>query len=191
MSRNSRVLELVLQRAGKPLGRIRLLKLAYLADLLAWRVLGAPLSEFRYFFHRNGPFDAAFYTALEELDQAGRITQEEITTQDGYECNLTRSTVPGYAPEGFTPGQVHLVDLAVKRYAALPQEELLRQVYATEPMKGANRGQSLSMVTQKDRDRDAAAGISLEDILAARAAFQRGEWISFDEFKGELTGADR
>jgi len=67
MSRNARVLELIISRAGGAVARTRLMKIAYMADLLAWRVLGDAISEFHYKHNHYGPFDSAIYAAVEAL----------------------------------------------------------------------------------------------------------------------------
>src|SRR5213594_2550199 len=88
MSRNAEVLQIILQQAGKPLAGVRLLKLAYLADLYAWRVLGHPISDFQYHRYHHGPFDKAFYEARDSLIEEGLVETEETTTSEGYDCKL-------------------------------------------------------------------------------------------------------
>ena len=57
----------ILAEARKPLSQTKLIKLACMADLAAWRVLGAPISEFCYKRDDYGPFDLSFYAAIERL----------------------------------------------------------------------------------------------------------------------------
>lgn len=191
MSRNAEFLDLILERAGEDLGHVRLLKLAYMADLLAWRVLGQPISEFQYKWHKHGPFDPTFYTALGELQERGRIEDRPNTTKDGHECSLVRRLQVSSVAEGFTRGQRHLVDLCVERYARLRLGELLRIVYATEPMKSAQPSLPLALEAQKNLDLERLGGVSLERILESEERIERGEWVDLGSFKRDLLGAQQ
>jgi len=195
MSRNARVLELIVGRAGGAVARTRLMKIVYMADLLAWRVLGEPISEFHYKHYHHGPFDPAIYAAVEELCQAGHAEVEEGTTTEGprYDYDLVR-LVDGATPhvaQEFTPGQLHLVDLAVKRCAGINIRKLITEVIdETEPMKGVPHGQPLDMEAQRNKDRDARGGISLETILEAREWFIHDEGLTHEEFIQRFRGAE-
>jgi len=192
MSRNARVLEIVLQRAGRPVSLTRLLKLTYLADLHAWQVLGAPISEFTYVRHHHGPFDRKYHEALEDLCEAEHVALEEKTTRSGDDFTLVRITpaCPPPTPGEFTRGQLYLIDHAVEHYGRMDLERLLADVvYRTEPMLSARHGEPLDMARQRNKERDAAGGISLETILESRERFDRGEGISLEEALREFGGS--
>jgi len=108
-----------------------------------------------------------------------------------YDYELVRLVVgvdPQIAQE-FTPGQLHLVDLAVRRCAGMNIRKLITEaIDETEPMKGVPHGQPLDMEAQRNKDRDARGGISLETILESRECFKRGEGISLEEAKREFLG---
>ncbi len=193
MNRNAAFLDLILRRAGRrKISRTRLLKLAYMADLLAWRVLGAPISEFRYRRYKQGPFDGEFYPAIEALLEAGRVETEEKTTITGNDCNLIRAVSGFPSPLGeFTRGQAHLIDLAINRYGSMKLPKFLEEVHRTESMKNIPFQEPLPMEEQKDKDREAAGGISLETILESREEISKGHGISLEELKKEILGANR
>jgi hypothetical protein len=193
MTTNANLLEAILRQSGKPLSRMRLLKIAYMADLLAWRVLGRPISRFNYHRYHHGPFDQEFYCALEELLSLGRARIDEVTTKEGHDCQLVYlvADAPPVRPEVFTRGDVHLIGLAVQKYRDLPLQTFLVLVYETEPMKEARLNQPLPMEAQRNKDRDQAGGISLEIILESREAFVRGESISHESLKREIFGGSQ
>jgi hypothetical protein len=188
MARNANALELILVRAGDKLSMVRLLKLVYLADLYAWRILGHSLSSFSYERYKHGPFDAKFYSAVEELLGTGRAQSEETTTKDGYDCTLVWSMAAS-SQGGFSRAEVYLVDLLVQKYSSIDLADLLAIVYATEPMQGAGIGTELPMAAQENKDRDAAGGISLETVLESRDALQKGQGVSIEDLKREILGA--
>ena len=55
LSRNAQVLRYLLEVAPA-VGRIKLIKYAYLADCEAHRYIGRQISKFRYRFDKHGPF---------------------------------------------------------------------------------------------------------------------------------------
>ncbi|MBI4601669.1 MAG: hypothetical protein HY721_06890 [Planctomycetes bacterium] len=164
-----------------------------MADLLAWRALGRPVSRFRYYFHKNGPFDPLFYEAVEDLCDHDRARCAGTTTASGHDCVFISHNpgLPEPTWEEFSPGDRHLVELVVRRYSRLRLQEFLQAVYETEPMKNVKRNEPLPMEDQRNKDRDRAGGISLETILESRAAFERGESVPFEHLKQELLGTPR
>ena len=85
LSRNAQVLRYLLEVAPG-VGRIKLVKYAYLADCEAYRYLGRAISNFRYRFDKHGPFDRAFFDTKDELVREGYATETptRIGPYDGY-----------------------------------------------------------------------------------------------------------
>ncbi len=190
MTRNARFLEVILRSAGRGVAITRLQKLAYMADLLAWRTLGRPISEFRYARDRHGPHDGALYSARDELVDAGLANLSEGTTKDGYDFKLvTLSPVAGQGPHDLTPGELHIINHVIQRYLSMDLGELLNDVvYKTTPMtKVERRGEPLPMEAEKNKDSNELGGISLEQVLRSREEFARGEYVTLDQLKAELS----
>jgi len=192
MTTNALVLETIVRRSGRHVSRTRLLKLAYMADLIAWRVLGAPISRFNYHWHHHGPFDGEFYCAMEELASARRVTLDSLTTNEGHDCVLVCAATAPPSPQAshFTRGQIHILDYAIKQYLGLPLKDLLAVVYETEPMKSAERNDPLPMEAQRNRDKDDLGGICLETVLESREQFARGEHVTLEALKSEFAGRE-
>jgi hypothetical protein len=189
MSANARLLELVLRSTDRPIYQTQLLKLAYLADLAAWQVLGEPISTFKYRRYNYGPFDAQFYGAIEELALQDRIYLEETSNWFFGSPAVTVRPHGHDGPEsveGFTTAQRHLVALTVKRYAGLSLKKLLSHVYQTEPMLGATMNAPLPMEAQSKRALEPVGGGSLQRILDSREAARRGDVVSLEDLKKEI-----
>ncbi|MFV1981792.1 MAG: Panacea domain-containing protein [Rhodothermia bacterium] len=188
MDRNERLLQVILERTPGKVSQTRLLKFVYMTDLVAWRVLGRPMSEFKYLRYNHGPFSPAFYTAKEGLLTSGLAEQEEISTRDGFDTTLIWSTVR--EPEehnDFTPAELDIIDHVISRYRKKKLEEFLNEdVYQTAPMNNAKFGEELPMSAEKNKDRERFDGLSLDAILESRAAFERGEGIPFEQVRRDI-----
>jgi len=71
------LLSLIFKSAGSVVGRTKLQKIAYLANLCGWRAL-----DFKY--HNYGPYSQALFAEMENLQTIGWIKEEAFgTTRDG------------------------------------------------------------------------------------------------------------
>jgi hypothetical protein len=84
VSRNAKIFDLILRIAGRPILKTALLKLAYMVDLHAWRVLGAPLTDLQYVRYKQGPFDTDFYAAIAELDLTSSRCREDFVANHSF-----------------------------------------------------------------------------------------------------------
>src|SRR2546428_6465503 len=71
------LLSLLFEAAGSVVGRTKLQKIAYLANLCGWKAL-----DFTY--HNYGPYSQALFAEVENLQAIGWIKGEAVgTTRDG------------------------------------------------------------------------------------------------------------
>lgn len=103
MSVLSDAIELVLRVEGAPVGRTKLVKLLFLADLEATRQGLPPFTGGRWRFHHYGPFTWEVIDSAEALARAGRICREYWEDEAGasgvdYEVPSAGSTVGGLDP---------------------------------------------------------------------------------------------
>jgi uncharacterized protein YwgA len=71
------LLSLIFQAAGSVVGRTKLQKIAYLANLCGWKAL-----DFTY--HNYGPYSQTLFAEIENLQGIGWIKEEPVgTTRDG------------------------------------------------------------------------------------------------------------
>lgn len=180
LSRNAEILRYFLEERGA-LNHTRLLKLAYLADLSARRLLGRPISAFSYFFHHHGPFDPALYDALGELKRAGWAEERlEYYSDRKYEQRVSWTGPSGLA--SFSPAEREILGHVTRTYAGMPLDQLLDDVvYQTEPMKAAQRGSTIPMADQNDAERN-ELGFDLEQVLAAERDALQGNYMTGRDF---------
>src|SRR5688572_15613925 len=82
LSKTAQVLRLFAQAYGKPgIPRKRLVKLAYVADILAWQYLGHPLTALHWIKDHWGPNARDLPEVTAELE--GQELAEEFTARDG------------------------------------------------------------------------------------------------------------
>jgi len=185
LSRNAQVLKYFAQQCPA-VGRTKLLKLAYLADLESRQLLGHPVSSFDYIWYDHGPFDTALYSAIEELKAHGMADEEEVVVGLGYiEQRLVDTGQP--AMFDFSPAESEILYYVATKYQRTALRELLSEVvYETGPMKAVQRkGERLPMETLDGNQRD-RIGFDLEDIIAAEQEIDAGHFRPADEFFDEL-----
>ncbi len=168
--------------------RTRLVKLIYLADLIAREYLSRPISEFRYQFHHRGPYDAAIEHAVAELE--GRDLAWQSDDRSG-EVRFKR-LYPNGAPLAwsFTLGENEILGYVSSNYVRMPMNELLDDVvYESHPMKVAERRFiPLDMDSVNGRG-TRAAGFDLEAVLRAERQAEAGDYKTLRTFGDELRAA--
>lgn len=184
LSRNAMVLRFLLEEAPG-IGRIKLAKFAYLADLESRKYLGKPITQFKYVYDQHGPFDARpFYSALEELEQGAFVTQNQIPLGQylGYELCPTSSPVE----YDFDVAEAEVLSHVARTYLARNAQESCEDVvYETQPMRDAEPGRPLPMdaVNRKPGDR---LSFDLKRMLTGEAQAKAGRIRPLADALGEL-----
>jgi hypothetical protein len=190
LSRNAQVLRYLLQVAPG-VGRIKLVKFAYLADCEAYRYLARAITAFRYRFDNHGPFDPAFYRARDELVQGGYATEtpEAVGSYTEYRLEPTAKSVE----YEFDKAEVEILRYVAAQYLDLSARSLCDDVvYQTPPMKGAKIGERLDMDRmRKEKGKDDELGFNLERLLAGEASVEAGRYRPLREAVDELRARHR
>lgn len=187
LSRNAQVLRYLLEVAPG-VGRIKLVKYAYLADCEAFRYLGRAISNFRYRFDKHGPFDRAFFDAKDELVREGFAieTTTRIGPYDGYDYRPTDEPVE----YGFSQEEVEILRYVAETYLNDTAIRLCEDVvYKTPPMRAAKVGERLKMETM--REEPDPLGFNLERLLAAEASVEAGRFRPVRDAVDELRARHR
>jgi antitoxin SocA-like protein len=172
LSRNAAVLRYLLGEAPG-IGRTQLLKFAYLSDCEARKYLGHPISTFRYVRYNHGPFDLAFYTALDELKAGGLATEAPTVFPNGYEGYHVHPTSRGVEFD-FSLVEAQLLRHVAQTYLTLTARDLCDDVvYQTEPMQRARMNQELDM-DQLNNQEKKELGFNLERLLASETSVAAG-----------------
>ena len=189
LSRNAQVLQYLLQVAPG-IGRTKLAKFAYLADVEARKYLGRPVSSFVYFFAQHGPFDSGgFFSATGELTVNGFATENQVPCGEymGYELFPTNQPVEF----DFSAGESAVLRYVATTFLSKSARDLCDDiVYKTEPMLTAEPGQALAMEILNRAPGD-QLGFSLERMLAGEASVAAGRTRPLADVMRELrTGTD-
>lgn len=185
LSRNAKVLRFLLE-AAPGVGRIKLAKYAYLADLEATRHLGRSISGFHYIRDSFGPFDkTGFYRALDELKKTGAATECEMAYPNGY-LGFQIDPTPEPVEYDFTLAEAAILDYVAETYLDLSGKSLCEEiVYQTEPMQNVNMGDALPMERVKPPE-STPLGFNLERMLSGERSAQAGRHRSLTEAIDEL-----
>lgn len=189
LSRNAQVLKYFAQQHTRGIGRTKLQKLAYLADLEARRYLGKPITTFEYTWWNHGPFDDGLYAAIEELKRHGLASEVEIPWPSYLEHRLVDA---GKAvPFTFTATESEVLSFVAEKYLHSPLARLLYEVvYETRPMKEvARKGDRLPMELVDNEGRN-ELGFDLEAVLEAERELEDGRFKTasalFDELRRKV-----
>lgn len=190
--RTREILCYFIERLSGSIGRTRLAKLVYMADLEARRYLGHPVSTLRYRVDNFGPFDAKLFKELEILKDRGEVFEERIQTSEGKPWYRYRSrTVRSHS---FTRGEEAILTYIVSQYGEKNLRDFLDDViYATTPfvrvMKKA-RGTPIPMEIIDNEARERLGGVDLEKVLLAEEEARAGKTTPLEAVRRELLGRD-
>lgn len=183
LSRNAQVLRYLLGEAPRT-GHTKLLKFAYLSDLVARQYLGRPISEFRYRRYDYGPFDSAFYAAKEELLTGGFATSTP-TAIGAYEAQLMAPTDKP-VEYAFSVAEAAVLNYVAETYLHHGAAQLCEEVvYRTEPMQGVKMNEELPMDNVNNRPGD-PLDFNVERMLAGEASGREGRTRPLGDVLREL-----
>ena len=159
------------------LGRTKLVKLVYLADLEARRFMSRPITTFDYVRHHFGPWDKTFFDTWTELTDGGYAQESSVF----WSFEKVEKRLQNGSPMAI---DLSLADKAVlefvaKKYIQAELDDVLRVVYMSPPMKGANKGDRLSFA---EVDGIANVGFDLEQVVETEAKVLAGDYITADEW---------
>jgi len=188
LSRNALVLKYFTQH-GQSVGRTRLIKLAYLADLHARELLGHPITQFKYRWWPRGPFDQCFYDATNELVDQGLATESEVHYPTGQVGKPLCDTGQSIAFD-WSAAEAHVLAYVVEKYMNTELSSLLEDiVYKTEPMQKiqetGKRDDTVPMELMNNRLKD-KFGFDIEGILTGEQEVEAGQYKLATEFFDEL-----
>jgi hypothetical protein len=186
ISRTAQVLKYFAQqyqsinRKGIP--RLRLVKMAYMSDVLARQFLDGPVTAFNWYRYTYGPYDDAILEAIDELVSAGLAS---ISEEWGHDSPIKRLAGRG-APIvfDFSAAEMEVMKYVADNYMPIDMQELLDGiVYKTVPM--------AEMIDRNPRDKvllnmeqinnwgtEQVGGIRLEDVLRAEESIRAGRFVT-------------
>lgn len=186
VSKTAQVLRLFAQAYGRPgIPRTRLVKLAYVADILTRQYLGHPLTELRWIKDHYGPNARELPQVTKELVELDLA--EEYVTRDGNTRAIRLRASHAPMVFGLTLGENEVLRYIIDNYLSMELEEFIDDVVkATDPFKAVNRhGEELPMDLVNGEKRD-EIGFDLEKVLHAERQAAEGEWTTLADFANEL-----
>jgi hypothetical protein len=186
LSRNEQLVKYVIERLSGQVGRIRLMKYLYLADLEARRYLGHPLSRFEYHLDRYGPFDAGIYNVLDSLKTKGLIGEDLYPWQGSTGFVYHDSSEP--VVFSLSPAERYLLEYVIRKFHAVEMSQLLEDiVYETWPMKKATQhGELLDMDAVNNTMKQRLKGIDFDRLLLGEQQIREGNYTTLDDVLKEL-----
>jgi len=186
LSKNAQLLKFFSQQYGHPgVPRKRLVKLAFMADVLSRQYLGRPISTFVYIKDHFGPNARDLPGFTQELEASG--LGFECTETDGERRTIRLRDAGRPIEFGFTPGESEILGYVVRNYLAMDIEEFIDSVVKqTEPFLAATRhGEELPMAVIDGAGRE-QVGFDLEAVLAAEQQAVDGRGTTLAEFSRAL-----
>ena len=182
LSRDAQLLKFFAQQyPGIP--RKRLVKLAYMADLIARQYLGHPVSSFAYRADHYGPYPPTITDAIAELEAEGLAwTQDSEPTDDG--PGWKKLFDSGRRIEfDFTMEENEVLGYVVKNYLRMSMDELLEDVvYVTAPYRAATVFREQLPMDVVDNEGRRLAGFELGKVLRAERQAEAGDFLSAREY---------
>jgi hypothetical protein len=182
LSKTAQVLKYFAQqyKAGAARGGIprkRLVKMAYLTDLLAREHFGHPLTDLTYYRYYYGPYDSAIRGFIDELVKAD-LADERHALDGDY---VTKFLVDHGVPISFDFGlaEMEILRYVAATYLSMPMQELLDDVvYQTAPFKKTSElNDKLPMDIVNNRVAETVP-FALEAVLRAEMEIDAGQFTT-------------
>lgn len=180
ISKSAQVLKYFAQQYGAPpsragIPRKRLVKMAYLSDLLAREYLGRAITEFSYYRYKHGPYDRAIVSTIDELVKAGLAEDRQVWDGD-YRKKLLLDTGVALAFD-FSAGEMEILRYVANTYLRMPMEELLEDVvYPSSPMRQTSRMEEVLPMDSVNNRGAREVGFDLEAVLRAEQEIDAGRF---------------
>lgn len=161
---------------GQGIHRTRLMKMAYLSDLLAREYLGEQITAFSYYRYTYGPYDDHIRDFVDELVAVG-LGERKLEYGPDHTANRLLD-VGGPIVFEFAPTEQEILTYVRKTYLHMDMDELLQEVvYKTKPMVPLPAmDEDLKMDDINNAGRK-IVGFDLADVLKAEAELDRGEFV--------------
>lgn len=186
LSRNAQLYKFLAQQC-RGIPRKRLVKMAYMADLVARQYLGRPISTFNYVVYHYGPYPPETPETIEELSSRGLAwVQESVkAAPDDYAFKkLYDSGKP--VVFDFTLGENEVLAYVVRNYLDMDTEELVEDVvYQTRPYREAlSSGRLREPIPMEivDGEGRRELGFDLERVLKAERQAAEGHSLTSQEY---------
>jgi uncharacterized phage-associated protein len=185
LSKNAQIIKYIVERLPDKLGRTHLLKLIYLADYHSHRLFGKPISEFKYIWYQNGPFDKSFYGYINSLKNS-YIEKVSVQYPSGCHGYVYRNIPAQMKYDNISEPEFYLLQYVIENYSKVDLQTLLDEiVYETEPMKDVIKkkayGKRLPMKIVDNFDKEIYKGLNPEDIISGKKAVHEGKAHSLEE----------
>lgn len=162
-------------RAGIP--RTRLVKMAYLVDVLAREYLGRPITDFQYYRYHHGPYDRAILEYIDELVENG-LAEVRVEWEADYRTKRLWDSGVSLSFD-FTPAESEILRYVAMNYLRMPMEELLKDVvYPTLPMQETTRLEEKLPMDALNRRLAEVVGFDLEEVLEAEHEIDSGNFLT-------------
>jgi hypothetical protein len=186
VSKTAQVLRFFAQQYGpKGIPRKRLVKLAYMADILALQYLGRPMTELHWIKDHYGPNAREVEDFTRELVEANM--GDEFTERDGPIRWIRLRASGGPGPFDFTLGDIEILGYINDNYLDMEMEEFVDLVVkTTDPFRQVEReGEAVPMDLVKNTVRN-EIGFDLERMAAAEQQAIEGKSITLAQFANGL-----
>jgi antitoxin SocA-like protein len=186
LSRNVQLYKYLAQQC-KGMPRKHLVKMAYMADLVARQFLGHPISDLKYVVYYFGPYPPETPAVIAELEARGLAWAQPglKVDQDDYAFKkLFDSGKP--AVFDFTLGENAVLAYVVNNYLEMDTEELTEDVVKyTTPWKAALASDRLKEripMEMVDGEGVREIGFDLERVMNAEKQAEEGDFLTAREY---------
>jgi len=182
LSRNAQLLKYFAQQyPGIP--RKRLVKLAYMTDILGRQYLGKPLSGMNWILYHHGPYSQEIPEAINELEVQDLCWTEVINAPTGEATWKKLYDAGKPVLFDFSLAEDQVLGFVIRTYRDMPMDELMLDVvYETTPYKQAEKfGDNLQMNLVDDEGKR-EFGFDLEAIARAERQAEEGDFVTAREY---------
>jgi len=193
LSKNAQLIKFFAQ-LGPGIPRTRLVKMAYMADVISRRYLGRPISDLEYRKDKFGPNAPEIGNVISELEAMGLVWTKNspASTQEGRDASKMLFDSGRRVVFDFTLGENEILAYVAENYRAMELTEFVRDVVKqTRPFKAQRRFHEPLPMDLEDNEGRNLVGFDLEAIARAERQAEAGDFRTardfFDALRTRLT----
>lgn len=123
------IIYFIFKSSKHQLGRTKLTKLIYFADLLAYQKLGRTITGLTYFYFKHGPWN---YIIQETIPQVPQIQEQKTQTLKGEQFYKYKGTIKEYKIQHLSGKEIQILEEINIKWGKASLKEILSEVYKSK-----------------------------------------------------------
>jgi len=134
------IIYFVFKSSEHQLGRVKLTKLIYLSDVLAYQRLGRTITGLSYTRHKHGPWNFKIQEVIPQIPQIREVKTKTLRGEPFYKY---AGIVSEYSIRHLKDEEYKIIEKINEHWGKISLDKILSEVYVSLPFKGTPYGEKI------------------------------------------------